>query len=204
MDNIYYLTNTNTMKALIITSAIILFLLFVPLRIKVKINYDFLQNYGFSSGYFFNLRLFSFGMRLLPNKIHLEGKKKQLNITLIDFGDKKSFSEEYFSTLIKLLKLKHIRVLSHIGFEDNCMLSCLICGGLNAVFGSLACVATKNDAVPFEINNFPDFLKSNLLCGFSSSVDVTIFKMLLALIKTISKKIRGVKNGRKETSGKRA
>ena len=161
-----------------------------------------MQNYGFSSGYFFNFRLFLFGIKLLPNAISLEGKRKNLKITIVDFGDKKSFEEEYFSCLIKLLKLKHIRILSHIGFEDNCMRSCLLCGGLNAIFGSLACVAIKNDAVPIEINNFPDFLKSNILCGFSSSVTVTLFKMLVVLLATITKKIRGKKNGSEKTSRK--
>ncbi len=202
MDNFCLFTDTKTMKVLLIIFAIILFLLFIPLRVKVKINYNFLRNYGFSSGYFFNIRLFLFSIKLYPNIINLESGKKNLKITMVDFGDKKSFGEKYFSSLISLLKIKHMRALSHIGIGNNCMLSCLVCGWLNALFGSLVCVVTKNNMPPIEINNFPDFLKPNALCAFSLSVDITIFKMLLALIITISKKFRGKKNGSKKTSRK--
>ncbi|MGN0798702.1 MAG: hypothetical protein ACI4L7_03995 [Christensenellales bacterium] len=187
------------MKWLLITVMIIIFLLFIPIRIKVKIHYDFLQSHGFASGYFFNIRLFLFGLRLMPNKIQLEGKKKNYVFPIIDFGNKKTFGEDYFGFLIKLLRLTHIRALSRIGIEDNCMLSCLTCGMLNVVFGSVACVALGDSETPFEINNFPNFLYKSALYGISSSVDITIFKMLLALIQTFSKKIRSVKNGNKQT-----
>lgn len=176
------------MKAFIIIVACVVVLLFVPLRIKVKVNFDFLQNVGFSSGYFFNLRLFLFQMKLAPNKLNFTGKRKNFSITLFDFGGKKSFAEKYFSTLVARLRFKHIRVLSHVGFEDNCMLSCLACGGLNALAGAAAGVMTVGQNVPIEINNFPDFLKKNLICAFSSSVDVTLFKVICAFAITISKK----------------
>lgn len=185
------------MKWLLIITMIIIFLLFIPIRIKVKIHYDFMQSHGFISGYFFNIRLFLFGLKLMPNKIQFEGKKKNFVFSIIDFGGGKSFGEDYFGCLIKLLNLTHIRQLSRIGFEDNCMLSCLTCGALNAVFGSLTCVAFGDSETPFEINNFPNFLYKSALFGFSSSVDITIIKMLLALIQTFSKKIRSVENGSK-------
>ena len=81
------------MKIFVILFLFLLFILFVPIKLKGKVNYSIFNNTGYVSIYFYKIKVFLCKISFIPFKILIETKKKKIQIDVMKKEDEYSYGE---------------------------------------------------------------------------------------------------------------
>ena len=180
----------------------LLFILFVPIKLKGKVDYSVLNNTGFISIYFYKIKVFLCKISFVPFKIIIETKKKKIQVDFMKKEDEYSYGEILFKILMKKIKIDNIRFISKFGLFRDCLVSCAGSGTLLVTMSILmSIISSKKTLDNSEITVFPDYTSNRLLLCFSGSIRLNVFVVILSLLISLFKVIkRGIKNyGNKKT-----
>lgn len=190
------------MKIFVILFLFLLFILFVPIKLKGKVDYSVLNNTGFISVYFYKIKVFLCKISFIPFKILMETKKKKIQIDVMKKEDEYSYGEILFKILMKKIKIDNIRFISKFGLFRDCLVSCVGSGTMLVTMSILmSIISSKKTLENSEITVFPDYTSNRLFLCFSGSIRLNVFVVILSLIISLFKVIkRGIKNyGNKKT-----
>lgn len=190
------------MKIFVILFLFLLFILFVPIKLKGKVNYSIFNNTGYVSIYFYKIKVFLCKISFIPFKILIETKKKKIQIDVMKKEDEYSYGEILFKILMKKIKIDNIRFISKFGLFRDCLVSTIGSGTMLVTMSILmSIISSKKTLDNSEITVFPDYTSNRLLLCFSGSIRLNIFVVILSLIISLFKVIkRGIKNyGNKKT-----
>ena len=121
------------MRLFIILFLLLLFILFVPIKLKAKVNYDILNNYGFVSIYFYKLKVFLCKISFVPFKILIETKRKRFKFKIFKKEKDYSYGEIFFKEVMKRLRINNLRLTSRFGLFQDCLLSSIGSGSILAL-----------------------------------------------------------------------
>lgn len=167
-------------------------ILFLPIILKCKINYNFNENRGYISLFFFSFNISLQKFILMLNKIYVKDKRN--HITFVYYNDLTSqdkVREIFFVKIIKNVEIRNFRVISRIGVSKNAFMSCMLCGGINVVasiVGSYFCSQTLVEK--FSHYSFPNYYKTEFILCFSSTISISLFMIFYCLISAITTKLR--------------
>lgn len=183
------------MRLFIILFLLLLFILFVPIKLKAKVNYDILNNYGFVSIYFYKLKVFLCKISFVPFKILIETKRKRFKFKIFKKEKDYSYGEIFFKEVMKRLRINNLRLTSRFGLFQDCLLSSIGSGSILALSSILMFTLSSEKNIEHgKIMVFPDYMHSRMLFCFSGSVRLNIFLIILSLVVSLFKTIkRGVK-----------
>jgi len=180
------------MRIFLILLLIFNILLFLPLVLKCKINFDFLKNKGTLSVLFFSFIISLFKFKFLINKIFVKDKKKKISfIYYADLTSQNKFKEIFFILLLNNLNVSNLRFMGRIGLYENAFMTSMLCSGLNiasSIGGSLLC--EKKNVDKFSFAFFPDYFESNFLLGYTTSISINLFVILYCFIFAIIIKLK--------------
>ena len=189
------------MKLLVILFLFLIFILFIPIKLKTKLVFNLFKNNGFVSVYFFSFKIMLRRWRFEPRKIVLEDYYEKKKDILIWFKknekEKNIFSDIFFDELLLRIKIKSLKFYSNFGFKDNIISTVYFAGLLKICTGVLKSLILNIKKVKnMEVMLFPNFLKNNSMLCFSLVIQINLFIILSCLTVGILKVIkRGVKNG---------
>ena len=190
------------MKIFVILFLFLLFILFVPIKLKGKVDYSIFNNTGYVSIYFYKIKVFLCKISFIPFKILIETKKKKIQIDVMKKEDEYSYGEILFKILMKKIKIDNIRFISKFGLFRDCLVSTIGSGTMLVTMSILmSIISSKKTLDNSEITVFPDYTSNRLLLCFSGSIRLNVFVVILSLIISLFKVIkRGIKNyGNKKT-----
>ena len=190
------------MKIFVILFLFLLFILFIPIKLKGKVDYSVLNNTGFISVYFYKIKVFLCKVSFIPFKILIETKKKKIQVDFMKKEDEYSYGEILFKILMKKIKIDNIRFISKFSLFRDCLVSCVGSGTMLVSMSILmSIISSKKTLDNSEITVFPDYTSNRLLLCFSGSIRLNVFVVILSLIISLFKVIkRGIKNyGNKKT-----
>lgn len=189
------------MKLLVILFLFLIFILFIPIKLKTKLVFNLFKNNGFVSVYFFSFKIMLRRWHFEPRKIVLEDYYEKKKDILIWFKknekEKNIFSDIFFDELLLKIKIKSLKFYSNFGFKNNIISTVYFTGLLKIFTGVLKSLILNIKKVKnMEVMLFPNFLKNNSMLCFSLVIQINLFIILSCLTVGILKVIkRGVKNG---------
>ena len=176
-------------------------LLFLPIRIKSKVIFNFLSNSGYISMFLFKLKIFLGKISLLPTKIVIKTKNKTRYLCFLCNDKDNTFGEKFFTNLIQNIKIKNLRLFGKLGLLQDCLFTSLSCGGILMGFGVLySLLNTKRGIVASSLKLFPDYKYNTILLCFTGSIQLCLFAILKSFVKTICDYVKRSQYGNKETN----
>ena len=180
------------MRIFLILLLIVNLILFLPIFFKCKINFDFCNNKGVLSIFFFSFNIALFKFSFLINKIYIKEKKKRISfIYYSDLTNQNKLREIFFILLLNNVDIKNLRFISKVGVKENAYISSLLCAGLNivsSIFFNFLIEKKNIDKIMFAI--FPNYYKSDFLLCFTTSVSINIFMIIYCFVLSLSIKLR--------------
>jgi len=180
---------------------IIIFLLILPVKFKVKFNYNVFKNRGHLKIKVFNFKLLYYKIKYKDKKIILSNFKTTKEISLDINIENIDFVNELQKQIKKRLYLKEIKCYFNFGIADNSFITAMVCAGGDialSIISSMIKFQKPTSNINYRISNF--YTKD--ICDFSleTQLSISITNLLLSLLKTkkvINKKEQLKENGRK-------
>lgn len=184
------------MKIFVILFLFLVFILFIPIKLKGKVDYNIFNNTGYVSIYFYKIKVFLGKISFVPFKILIETKKKKIQVDFMKKEDEYSYGEILFKILMKKIKIDNIRFISKFGLFRDCLVSAVGSGTMLVTMSILmSIISSKKTLENSEITVFPDYTSNRLLLCFSGSIRLNVFVVILSLLISLFKVIkRGIKN----------
>ena len=176
------------MKLAIILIILLIFILFIPLRLRGKIIYNAISNNGYISFYFYKINVFLAEFKPGVKSIKLQTNKKNIEFEFFKKEEDYALNELFIKNLLRETTINNVKIITKIGLFNNNLLSCSICGILNTSLSILR-VLTKR-VKRLQTYFFPDFLMSRALFCLTISVQFNIFLILLSFLKSLIKIIK--------------
>lgn len=158
-------------------------LLFMPIKLRCKIDYDVFRNDGLLSLFLFKIKLLLAKIKFKNFAILLKDKKKTTTIYLFNGQEQSKFGDIFLEKLLQNIKVNNSRFISKFGIMRDCLLSSIICGtmiNISSVFGCL--IAQKKDNVKLSVYCMPDYLHNTFVMCFTSSITFNLFVLLKCLV----------------------
>ena len=158
-------------------------LLFMPIKLRCKIDYDVFRNDGLLSLFLFKIKLLLAKLKFKNFTILLKDKKKTTTIYLFNGQEQSKFGDIFLENLLQNIKVDNSRFISKFGIMRDCLLSSIICGimiNISSVFGCL--IAQKKENVKLSVYCMPDYLHNTFVMCFTSSITFNLFVLLKCLI----------------------
>ena len=167
---------------------IVLFLLFVPIFIKIKLNFNVLNNFGTFKFYVFGIRIYFVKIRFSKNQINIIGKKKEKNINL-DLNDSVlQFVNKLIYQLFLKIKITKLSLVASFGKKNDAFLPAMLCGIEEVFFYALLGYCyTKKGVFNTNLNNSITAEKDE--CNFEFIIKA-VFNLFMVLISIIVAKFR--------------
>ena len=188
MNNLFKITKDIFMKLAIILIILLIFILFIPLRLRGKIIYNAISNNGYISFYFYKINVFLAEFKPGVKSIKLQTNKKNIEFEFFKKEEDYALNELFIKNLLRETTINNVKIITKIGLFNNNLLSCNICGILNTSLSILR-VLTKR-VKRLQTYFFPDFLMSRALFCLTISVQFNIFLILLSFLKSLMKIIK--------------
>lgn len=180
------------MEILKITILIVIFILIIPINLKVFISYDFVSNIGMLEFKLFKYRLFYVKFFIKNKCINLVNRQlKVISIPLSDNEDIKNYADLNI-IIFKKLDIKKIETNFKFGIKDNPFVSTLVIGTysffIKRVFDVLKVLKKRAKIITKE----ECFFQSNILIlNFKCSVSLSIIDYFWGILesKTVNIKL---------------
>lgn len=174
------------MKIFLVVLFAVLFLLFVPIKLKFKVDFDFLSNKGYLSLYFFSLKLLVSKLFLLPTKLVIITHGKRDYLPFFDPPEKKKFKDIFFEKVVSNVDVANLRLFSNFGLFGDGVLSSMGAGALN-IAGGLACTyfMQKRNLENATVQNFMDMTSNKFIVAVTSSINVSFFLIIFCALQTL-------------------
>jgi hypothetical protein len=186
------------MEKYIICLGLIGLVLFLPVKFKIKIEFDLLNNKGKLKLYLVNLKFvnLSFSLRGKSLIITKKNGKKRL-VGLVGSGDESNFEDNFGRELIKNLTVKNAYLFSNIGARSNAFLTSMLTGTAQ-IISAILFSFLKAKKKPIIINNvYPKFDEEMFDFTIKLRVKINLFKLTKSFIKAIKKaKFKSKKEGK--------
>ncbi len=188
------------MITFVIILAILIIILFLPIAIKAKVNYDLIENVGYITGKFFFIRVFLIKFKIYGNYVYIYSKKNyEHRYKIISGGPPSVFSDILLFEVLKIIKFRTLKLYASVGSADNAYLAAMACSGLRLATNIMfSYIKTKKPKAIIKTGVYPQFYKNTLLVAGASSVRFNLFKILVCFLKSVHIYINeGVKNGQR-------
>ncbi len=173
------------MDLFILFFLLFLLLIFFPITVKVKIDYDLLKNEGLLFLYLFGIRIISRKWKIGINKIRIFAKnKKEKQMIIFDFDDGASgYGDYYLKDVLKRIDINTLKIFATVGVEDYAMYTAIINYALNLPT-NIGLHLINHLKQPRKIISqiLPDFYKNNCFIAVCTSVTGTIAMLFISLI----------------------
>ncbi len=175
--------------------AILVFLLFLPLRIKLIFYINLLHNKG-------ALTLNVWGIHLLAEKFLISDgeitarnrKNKEIKIQLSKEDKKLIFINLFVNSIIRKLVLSNTYVCSEVGKKDNAMTTAIISGtALFIIDLVFAQIFSRKSGSCYEVDNETLFCQNKLSLCAEMIFSITPFDALFCFTKSMLKTRKRVK-----------
>lgn len=164
------------MQTFFIVYFVAIFILFLPLKLRGKAGYNFLENKGFISVFAFKIHIFYATLSFLPIKLSVNVKgKKRFFIDLVALRNGGNFSQVFFRQLFDTLSINNLK--SNLTFgTNNPFVTSMICGAfISSIMSSLAFVSHKKSIKWGQVTTYPNFLESRCFLSFTFSLSINLF-----------------------------
>lgn len=189
--------------AIIVLSVIVFFvvLLFIPIRLKAKVNYNLLVNEGIIS-------CKVYGLRLILAKIIFKGKyivvikdNKAQAFWLKSQGDE-SIKDAFIMEIIKRFKFVTMKAYGHIGYADSPLITGMGVGLINEIIiCALGVIHIKKLPRKIDTGLYPAFDENKLIVSASMVISINLFDIIASYISVLIKhKKESVNNGQRVSS----
>lgn len=180
------------MRIFLIILLIVNLLLFFPLVLKCKVDYNLLENRGILSAYFFVFNVSVLKFKFLTNKIVIKNKDRHLSfLYYTDLASQNKIREIFLLLIFKNLRVRNLRFIDVAGKRENVFLTSMLSGGMNVLMSSVMCVLSeKTDIEKFSFVTFPDFFEDKMLICFSTSISINLFKIIYCFVSAVIIKIK--------------
>ena len=173
------------MKTFLIIYFVVLFVLFFPINLKTKISFNFYDNSGFLSLYFYRLKLGLFLLSFSPFKIVLHSPKKQIKLDLFSLKNSSKYGEVFLSNIIDVTHINNANMFLSFGIFDA-FISSTFCAlvdslGMSAITLSLPHKHFDN----FSFKAMPCYFEDTFVIALSLSATINIFWIIFCLIKSL-------------------
>ena len=165
-----------------IIPAVIIFLLFLPIILELKVSYNVLTNTGVISFYVFKFNVFHYMFEFKDNSISLKGvdddKEKQLDLDdpIIDF---------YKALIIEVkdkLRVRFLDIYYNIGLNDA-FLSAMLCGYINSIVLMLYSAIKKDKPTSnLGIYDTVSYNKREATMVANLNISISFFDLVYSLI----------------------
>lgn len=172
----------------LIIIGIIAFLLFVPIFIKLKINFNVLDNLGTVRFYVFGVRVYFVKIKFSKNQINIIGKKKEKNINL-NFNDAfLRFVNQLIYQLFLKIKITQFCFNAKFGKNGDAFWPAMLCGIEEVfIYVLLGYCYTKKGVFNTNLKNNITSEKDE--CNLEFLIKA-VFNLFMILISVITAKFR--------------
>ena len=157
-------------------------LIIVPMIVKAHISYDFLNNMGAVSFYFFFIKIFAYRLRIKNKNLVLISDKKE-KVVETEISDKQMrFLEQLTIQFKQKVIIRKMYVYSRIGTGDaytTAMANGLFDFIIGSIFGN---IKNKKKSANIKICTEPSYNEKHLTICLFGSFMITIFDIIYALI----------------------
>ncbi len=163
---------------------LIVFILIIPLKIKAKVNFDFLKNRGKIKFYFFKINFLTYIFKFKKNYILLSTKKGKKIIVPLSSNNPKNL--EYVDLTLILFDKTTINTLKldfFVGVEDDPFMSAILFGAIKTISSIVFSVLKTKKLSVIVINNVNS--THNKTCGkvqIKSSLTICFADLIFGLI----------------------
>ena len=178
-------------KLLVIVIGMLITILFLPIKLRCKINYDVFNNKGFLSLFLYKIKIIVVRWNVKKNCIIFKTDKKELKINVFDTKGKAAFSEIFMRQIIKKININNLRIMYHFGFNKDMLVISVGGALLNILTRNIVkVVSIKTKLKDYDLNLFVSEKKTIFLLVFTSVIKINLFLIILCFIKAIGIKIK--------------
>lgn len=175
---------------------LIIFLLVVPIKLQMVIDFDLFNNDG-------GIKFFLWGKKILYEECKINGKvlifknKSKTNIIDINKFGQNDFKDRFFFNLTKMIKINTIKSESIIGLKDESFYTNIFAGYLLCAQATLlAFLSTKKKIKILKLLVAQTNLDNKVYFKISSSISLCLLQVVSSLIFALFKIQKGVSYGK--------
>ena len=187
------------MRIALVLLFLFLLILFMPIKLRSKIDFNVFINEGIFSLFFFKLKVILAKLEFQPFKILVKTKKQTIPIYLFSAQRENNFVDLFFDEFLHSLSFNNAKFISRFGIMQDCMLSSVGCGCLLNAFSLISCqIAQNKKRAMTSIYCSPDYNYNTFIVCLSTSITFNIFILLKCLVVSIVRILlkEGKKNGK--------
>ncbi len=174
------------MKIALFVICLVLFILFIPIKVRGKINYNIFLNSGYVSLFFYKIKILVARFKIKIFKIEVWPlNKKPISLYFKDLKNQSTFSDMFFANLLGVIKVKNFKIISNFGAQNDYLTSSLISGFLKIISGVVFCLFKNNFNSAKSIQNFTSYNQTKFLVAATVVIRLNLFYVILALIKSV-------------------
>lgn len=190
------------MKVVALIFLLVLIILIFPITLKVKIDYNALDNKGLIVFYIFGIRIFIQKWKFGVNKIIFIAKNnKKSEMILFDFDGGSKYGDYLIKDIIKRIELNTLKLFVNLGVEEFSMYTAILNYSLrlpsSIVFDYIDKIK-KPEKLVCQI--LPDFYRNSFFVAINTSVTTSLIMVGISLVSAF---IQYKKKKRKFIYGKR-
>ncbi len=186
------------MEIVLLVIIAMILILFFPIKLKAKVNYNILKNEGNISGKVFWLRVILSKVVYKGKYLILTNQKGRARVLWLkdDESSKVTFGDKYIINFIKNVDYRTMKLYANVGLADNPLAMSLIWSVINIPLQyCIGLVKMNKSSTKIETGFFPSFYNNSATFNCCTVVEFNLWLLIVCLIKTLSKTKRRVKNG---------
>lgn len=169
----------------LIIPAVIIFLLFLPIILEIKLSYNVLTNTGVISLYLFKKNLIYYIFEINGNHIALKNEDETIE-KAIEFD---SPELEFYKYLMKEIKekvrLRFIDVFYNIGAGDA-FLTSMLCGAVNTICLTIySYIKNVKPTTSLGLYDTASYNRNEATIVFKGNLSITLFDLVYSLLLSV-------------------
>ena len=169
----------------LIIPAVIIFLLFLPIILQLKLSFNVLTNTGVISVYIFRKNVLYYIFEIKGDTISLKNENETTE-KKIEFDSPEIIFYKYFTSEVKeKLRLRFLELYYNIGLNDA-FLTSMVCGYINLLYFVLT--SYMKNAMPtssIELYDTASFNESEAVVMTNVNLSISLFDLVYSLLLSV-------------------
>lgn len=169
----------------LIIPAIIIFLLFLPIVLEVRISYNILSNTGVISLFLFKKNIIHYIFEINGNTIALKSEDKTIEKKIELNSPELEFYKYFVSEVKEKLRLRFIEINYNIGVDDA-FLTSMVCGYINLICNILfSYIKNQKPTASVKLYDTPSFNKKEGVVSVKMNLSISLFDLVYSLLLSV-------------------